>query len=235
MHLKGAKLPQNNRLTALQAVFDLLENGIYNFLSLDLGETGFIGNAGNNLDFSHAVQPLLTTFSKASRPQPRGNNAFFLAHRVGIDGRGGKLRMAEPALHEVEGNAPFDTGHTEAVPQALGAGLRACDSRRLHHFDDPRVGRSQAPPPQARPRLAVADAMHQVKRIEEGGRRGNRTVDARAAFFTALEGNRLRLEVNVVGREFQGLRGPLTQATSIQKFLKNLQKKKTLKRWQRLV
>ena len=61
MHLKGAKLPQNNRLTALQAVFDLLENGIYNFLSLDLGEAGFIGNAGNNLDFSHAVQPLMQT------------------------------------------------------------------------------------------------------------------------------------------------------------------------------
>jgi hypothetical protein len=53
--LKGAKTPQSNRLTALEAVLNLFEDGIYGFLSLDFGETGFLGDAGNNLDFSHAV------------------------------------------------------------------------------------------------------------------------------------------------------------------------------------
>ena len=114
--------------------------------------------------------------------------ALFFAHGVGIDRRGGELRMAKPALHEIEGDALFDAGHAETVPQPLGAGLRACDARPFHHFDDARIGGFQAPRPEMRPGFAVADAVHQVKRIEQGGRDGNRAVNAWAALLPTLEG-----------------------------------------------
>src|SRR5262245_6283071 len=42
----------------------------------------------------------------ASGPEAGSDVALFLAHRIGIDRRGGALRMAQPALHEIERN-PF--------------------------------------------------------------------------------------------------------------------------------
>ena len=56
-----------------------------------------------------------------SGPEACGDVAFFLAHRVGIDGRGRELGMAQPALHEIEGDPFFDTGHAKPMPQAFGA------------------------------------------------------------------------------------------------------------------
>ena len=64
-----------------------------------------------------------------SGPEACGDMAFFLAHRVGIDGCRGELRMAQPALHEVEGNPFFDTGDAKAMPQPFGARLGARDAR----------------------------------------------------------------------------------------------------------
>ncbi len=55
--------------------------------------------------------------------------ALLFAHRVGIDRCRGELRMAQPALHEVEGNPFFDTGHAKPMPQPFGARLGARDAR----------------------------------------------------------------------------------------------------------
>ena len=54
-----------------------------------------------------------------SAPEAGGNMALLFAHRVGINCRRGELRMAQPALHEIERNPFLDTGHAKPMPQAL--------------------------------------------------------------------------------------------------------------------
>src|SRR3954451_13703502 len=58
-------------------------------------------------------------------PHAGGDALLLLADGVGVDRRGGELGVAEPLLHHVEGDALADGLHAEAVPQALGAGVRA--------------------------------------------------------------------------------------------------------------
>ena len=65
------------------------------------------------------------------------------AHRVGIDRGRGELRMAQPALHEIEGNPFFDTGHAKTMPQPFGARLGTGDAGACHDLDDAGVGRFQ--------------------------------------------------------------------------------------------
>ena len=98
--------------------------------------------------------------------------ALLFAHRVGIDRGRGELRMAQPALHEVEGNPFFDTGHTKTMPQPFGARLGARNARPRHDLDDTGVGGFQTPRPEIRAGGAVAKAMHQIQGIEERGRHG---------------------------------------------------------------
>ena len=88
---------------------------------------------------------------------------FLLAHRVGIDGRRGELGMAQPALHQVQGDPFFDTGDTKAMPQPFGARLGAGNPGACHDLDDAGVGRFQAPRPEIRPGGAVAEAMDQIR------------------------------------------------------------------------
>ena len=96
------------------------------------------------------------------------------------------------------------------MPQSLWAGLRAGNARCCHDFDDTSIGGFAAPRPELFPDLAVADAVHQVERIEERLRRGHSAVDTEAALFSALEGDGLRREVHPVGGERQGFRGAAT-------------------------
>ena len=107
-----------------------------------------------------------------------------------------------------KGNPFFDAGNTESMSQSLGRGLRAGDTCTLHDVDHARVGGFAAPCPQRGLGLAVAAAVYQVKRLEEGGRHGHGTVDAWAAFLFGPEGDGLGLEVHAVGGECQGLRRP---------------------------
>ena len=78
--------------------------------------------------------------------------------------------MAQPALHEIEGDPFFDTGHAKAMPQPFGARLGAGDAGACHDLDDAGVGRFQAPRPEIRPGGAVAEAMDQIEGIQERGR-----------------------------------------------------------------
>ena len=75
--------------------------------------------------------------------------------------------MAQPALHQIERDPFFDTGHTKAMPQPFGARLGACDAGPCHDLDDAGVGRFQAPRPEIGAGGAVAEAMHQIQGIEE--------------------------------------------------------------------
>ena len=78
--------------------------------------------------------------------------------------------MAQPALHEIERNPFFDTGHAKAMPQPFGARLGTCDTGACHDLDDAGVGGFQAPRPEIRAGGAVAEAMHQIQGIQERGR-----------------------------------------------------------------
>ena len=48
--------------------------------------------------------------------------------------------MAQPALHKIEGDPFFDTGHAKPMPQAFGARLGAYNARSCHDLDDAGVG-----------------------------------------------------------------------------------------------
>ena len=104
--------------------------------------------------------------------------------------------MAEPALHEVERNAFFDTCHAKAMAQPLGTGLRPRDAGACHDFDDAGVRGFQAPRPELRPGGAVAEVMDQIKRIEERGRDRHRAVEAGATFLLAL-----KLRIDTLNRQ----------------------------------
>ena len=121
-------------------------------------------------------------------PEACRNVALFLPHGVGINGCGRELGMAQPALDQVEGNPFFDTGDAKPMPQPFRRRLRAGDGGLGHHLNDPSIGGFQAPGPEPGPRLTVAEAMHEIERIQEGGRHGHRTVDTGAAFLLALKG-----------------------------------------------
>src|SRR5262245_39650881 len=130
---------------------------------------------------------------------------FLLAHRVGIDSRGGELCMAEPALYEVERNALFDTGDAKAMPQPFGTRLGARDAGPCHDLNDAGVRGFQTPRPELRPGGTVAEAMHQIERIQERGRDWHSAVEAGAAFLLALKREDGRLEIHLVGGQGQGL------------------------------
>ena len=115
--------------------------------------------------------------------------------------------MAQPALHQVEGNPFFDTGHAKAMPQPFGARLGTGDPGACHDLDDAGVGGFQAPRPEIRPGGAVAETMDQIERIEKRGRHGHGAIDAQATFLPTLKREDRRLEIHPIGRECQGLRG----------------------------
>ena len=116
--------------------------------------------------------------------------------------------MSEPALHQVQGNAFLDTGHAEAMPQALWGRVRAVDACLPHDFDHSRIGGFQAPGPETFTGSAFTDAVCQVQRIKQGRRHGYSAVDALTVFLLALEGKRPCLKVYPVRCQGQGLRGP---------------------------
>src|ERR671917_1368830 len=73
-------------------------------------------------------------------PHARGDALLLLADRVGVDRSRGELGVAEPLLHHVQRDAPGDGLHAEAVPQALGAGVRTVgDIRSGDDLLDPPV------------------------------------------------------------------------------------------------
>src|SRR5262245_1623107 len=112
-----------------------------------------------------------------SGPEAGRDMTLLFPDRVRVDRRRRELRMAQPALHEVKRNALFNTSDAKAMPQPFGTRLGARDPGPCHDLDDAGVGRFQAPPPEMRPGGAVAEAMHQIKGIEEGGWDRHRTVE----------------------------------------------------------
>jgi hypothetical protein len=118
-----------------------------------------------------------------------------------------QVSVAEPFLDEVERDAGRDGGHAEAMAQPLGRGLRAIEVGRRHH------GVHGAPAGHARPgpeadaaafattRLELADAVHQVERVEQGRRDGHSAVDPRLALLQGLEHKHAGGEVDTVGGE----------------------------------
>src|SRR5262245_48384457 len=110
-----------------------------------------------------ATHASLPARGEVSGPQAGGDVALFLPHRIGRDRRRGELRVAEPALDEVERHAFFDTSDAKAMPQSFGTGLRPRDAGACHHLDDAGVGRLPAPRPGLCPRGTVAAAMHQTE------------------------------------------------------------------------
>ena len=91
--------------------------------------------------------------------------------------------MPQPPLDKIQWDTGLHRHHTEAMPEPFGRGLRAGDACLLHHFDDTGIGSFTAPRPQQSLGLAVADAVHQVQRIEEGGRHRHSTVKTGAALL----------------------------------------------------
>jgi putative SOS response-associated peptidase YedK len=63
---------------------------------------------------------------------------------VGVDGGGGELGVAEPFLHQVEGDPRTHGCHAEAVPQPLGRGVRPVEPGFLHDGVGRRASRSSA-------------------------------------------------------------------------------------------
>ena len=63
---------------------------------------------------------------------------FFLPDRVGVDRGGTELRMAEPALEHVEGNALDDRIDAEPVPETFRGAVRCVRDPGIDHdaFDD---------------------------------------------------------------------------------------------------
>src|SRR5882672_8282583 len=142
-----------------------------------------------------AAKAFLPYGCRVSGPEAGRNLPLLFADRVGIDRRGRELGMAEPALHEIQGDPFFDTGDTKPVPQPFGARLGARNASTRHDLDNAGGGRFQAPRPEMRPGGAVGEAVDQIEGSEERGRDWHGTVEAETAFLLALEGEDRRLEI----------------------------------------
>ena len=118
--------------------------------------------------------------------------------------------MAQPALHEVEGNPFLDTGDAKAMPQPFGARLGARDAGPSHDLDDAGVGRFSGSTSERGSGGAVAEAMDQIKGIEERGGHGHGAIEAGPAFLFALKSQDGGLGIHPIGGERQRFRGATT-------------------------
>src|SRR5829696_7546396 len=127
---------------------------------------------GSGLSLS---QPRTTDpFCADPLPHPGCDALLLLADSVRVDRRRGKLGMAEPLLHHVEGNAPANGLHAEAVPQALGTGVGAIrDARRGDDLLHAPERCHAAPWPKQHLRLptplSLTEAVHHIKRVQQIG------------------------------------------------------------------
>lgn len=133
------------------------------------------------------------------------------ADGIGVDGGGGKLGVAEPFLHHVEGDAAGDGGDTEGMAQALGGRGRAGQAGGGHdRMHRPPTGHA-GPGPQpggrstATPALGLADAMHQVQGLEQGGGHRHGAIDPVLALLERGEHQHAAGQVHPVRRQGEGL------------------------------
>jgi hypothetical protein len=77
----------------------------------------FSQKKGHDARAAQKGEPFCQGLSRS--PHPGCDALFLLIHSVRVDRSRGELSVAQPFLHHVEGNAPADRLHTEAVPQAL--------------------------------------------------------------------------------------------------------------------
>src|SRR5581483_289702 len=105
--------------------------------------------------YTIAMQPM---HGQAPSPHPLDQLSFFRPHGVGIDGRGGKLRVAENILQGIERDAGADGLDAVAVAQSLGTGVSAVgDSGRRHDVlhDIPALGAAPVPEQMAAPSVGA--------------------------------------------------------------------------------
>jgi len=65
-------------------------------------------------------------------PHTSRNVLFLGANGIGVDGRGGELRTAEPFPYQVERDPGRHCRHSEAMPKPLGWRLRPVEPGCLH-------------------------------------------------------------------------------------------------------
>ena len=97
------------------------------------------------------------------------------ADGIGVDGGGGELGVTKPFLHHVEGDAAGDGGDAEGMAQALGGcGQAGSGHDRVHRPPAGHAGPGPQPGSRstAPPALGLADAMHQIQGLEQGGGTG---------------------------------------------------------------
>jgi len=77
------------------------------------------GDEGAALLVSHRLLPAFLFYRPVhehSLPHSAGDILLLGADGIGVDGRGGELRVPEPFLHQVERDTGGDGGHPKTVP-----------------------------------------------------------------------------------------------------------------------
>jgi len=140
-----------------------------------------------------------------------------MGHSIGLldSAEGGMPSPLAPyhLLHHVEGNAPADSLHPEAVAKALGAGVGAIrDARCGDDLLHPPVGRHATPRPQQCLRLPaplrLPDAVNQIEGVQQLGRHRHGPVNTPAALLQALEHDDAPRQVDLLRRQSQGFGDP---------------------------
>jgi hypothetical protein len=121
-------------------------------------------------------------------PHPGGDMLLFFAHSIGIDRRGGELRMPHPFLDHMQGHPVHGGVNPEPVAQAFWAAMRCIWNTRLdHHPLDDLPDPNPAQIPDGRGSLLAGalgfpDAMGGGQSVEElGGHRNSPEHDLGAA------------------------------------------------------